>query len=417
MHNSSFSEKQLVALSWWHPQSKYFARDGIICDGAVRSGKTYSLSLGFCLWAMSCFSGACFAFCGKSIKALRRNLIDPVLKELVTLGYHYKERAALGYLDIFRENRSNRFYLFDGYNEASAARIQGVTLCGVLLDEVALMPRSFVEQALARCSQKDARFWFSCNPEHPGHWFYTEWIQKAKEKNLLYLHFTMQDNPALSLKIRQRYERLYSGNFYERFVLGKWVAAQGVIYPMFDPKTHVFKEIPDCSVFYISCDYGTVNPMSMGLWGESDGVWYRIAEYYYDSKKQGTLKTDEEYYQALDKLAADREIAGVVVDPSAASFIACIRKHGRFTVFPAQNDVANGIRLVGNALQEKKLRFHESCTDLLREFSLYRWDEQTGGERPVKQFDHAMDEMRYFAATVLENQTNSGFFAAAVARE
>ena len=139
-----------------------------------------------------------------------------------------------------------------------------MTLGGVLLDEVALMPRSFVEQALARCSLEGSRFWFNCNPEHPQHWFHEEWVLKAKEKNCLYLHFTMRDNPSLTPAILKRYETLYSGAFYERFVEGKWVAAQGLVYPMFG--SHLVAEPPqDCGSYYLSCDYGTVNPFSCGL--------------------------------------------------------------------------------------------------------------------------------------------------------
>lgn len=114
-----------------------------------------------------------------------------------------------------------------------------MTLAGVLFDEVALMPRSFVEQALARCSVEGATFWFSCNPEHPEHWFYKEWIQKAEERRALYLHFTMQDNPALSPQVIRRYERMYTGRFYERFVLGEWTAPEGQIYDMFSAERHV----------------------------------------------------------------------------------------------------------------------------------------------------------------------------------
>lgn len=114
-----------------------------------------------------------------------------------------------------------------GSNEASAALIQGVTLAGVLLDEAALMPRSFVEQACARCSEAGSKLWFSCNPAGPEHWFYREWVLGAEEKRAQYIHFTMADNPALSDRVRQRYERMFQGTFYQRFVLGLWVAAEG----------------------------------------------------------------------------------------------------------------------------------------------------------------------------------------------
>ena len=410
-----FSQKQMTALTWWRPGSPHEARDAVICDGAVRSGKTFCLSLGFLLWSMTGFDGQCFALCGKTVAALRRNVVSPLLPCLRELGFAVKERLSRGVLEVAFQNRRNRFYLFGGRDEGSAALIQGVTLAGVLLDEAALMPRSFVEQAVARCSVEGARLWFSCNPEHPQHWFYTEWILKAKEKNALYLHFTMRDNPALSPAVLRRYEQLYSGAFRERFVLGRWTAAQGAVYPMFDPLRHVVDSAPACSRYSISCDYGTVNPASFGLWGEAGGVWYRLAEYYHDSRRTGELKTDEEYYAALEALAGDRPVEAVVVDPSAASFLACIRRHGRFTALPAKNDVADGIRLVSGLLREERLRFCAGCADTIREFGLYRWDERAGRDAPVKQNDHAMDDIRYFAATLLA-RGEPGCAAAAVAR-
>ncbi|WP_312643395.1 PBSX family phage terminase large subunit [Hydrogenoanaerobacterium sp.] len=400
-----FSQRQLTAMNWWCEGSPYESRDAIICDGAIRSGKTLSMSLGFVSWSMYCFEGASFAICGKTIASVRRNLIVPLLQSLSVLGFSCKERLSHNCIDICFGGKTNRYYLFGGRDEGSAANIQGITLAGILLDEVALMPRSFVEQAVARCSAPRSRFWFNCNPEHPFHWFYTEWIRKAEQKNALYLHFTMDDNLSLSEKIKRRYENMYSGVFYERFVLGKWVAAQGLIYPMFSEQQHVVHgEPPECERYYISCDYGTVNPMSMGLWGLSGGVWYRRREYYHNSRMAGVLKTDEEYYEALAELAGGLPVAAVIVDPSAASFIQCVRRHGVFRCIPAVNDVVVGIRRVSDLLSSNQLRFHESCTDCLREFSLYCWDDSSNRDIPKKENDHAMDELRYFVMTALQER-------------
>lgn len=291
-----------------------------------------------------------------------------------------------------------------------------MTLAGVLFDEAALMPRSFVEQALARCSVTGSRMWFSCNPDNPGHWFYREWIKKAEQKNALVLNFTMKDNPSLTPKLRERYERLYSGAFYDRFVLGKWTAAEGAVYPMFSAEKYVYTGDVECQRYVISCDYGTVNPSSFGLWGLSGDVWYRIREYYYDSRREGSSRTDEEHYAALERLASGLEISKVIVDPSAASFIECIRRHGRYRVVRADNDVVTGIRRVCTALRQGKLRFHESCTDIIREFSLYRWSDRSGTDAPVKENDHAMDDMRYFVADMVRESGGDGFIALSVPR-
>lgn len=415
MNFKRFSPKQRQAILWWQTSG----RDAIICDGAVRSGKTLSMSIGFVLWAMSCFDGEAFAVCGRTITSARRNVITPLRGILAELGFTAKEMLSKNYLDIEADGRSNRFYLFGGKDEASAALIQGITLTGVLLDEVALMPRSFVEQAIARCSMSRSKLWFNCNPENPYHWFYKQWIQKSEKKNALYLHFTMDDNPSLSDSIRKRYKTLYSGVFYDRFILGKWTAATGLVYPMFDEKKHVFTgEAPNCSRFLVSCDYGTVNPSSFGLWGYSsgDGRWYRLKEYYYASRTEGQLRTDEEHYAGLESLCMGREIETVLVDPSAASFMECIRRHGKFHVRPADNNVISGIRRVSDVLKQDKIRICESCEDILREFSLYAWDEKGAGDTPLKENDHAMDELRYFVNSVFGEEKDD-FFVMSVKRE
>lgn len=324
-------------------------------------------------------------------------MVAPVMSSLNDLGFAVSDKGAKNYLDVSFFGVQNRFYLFSGKDASSAASIQGITLAGVLLDEVVLLNRSFVEQAVARCSVDGSRFWFNCNPENPFHWFYSDWILKRKEKNLLYLHFSMQDNPGLSPHVRKRYESLYSGAFYDRFVLGKWSVSHGLVYPMFSQQIHVVDTCPACSQFVVSCDYGTVNPCSMGLWGKYNGKWFRIKEFYFDSRSQLSVKTDEDYYQDLLQLVGQRNVSAVIVDPSASSFIACIRKHAKFHVIPAKNDVFQGIRLVSDLLKQNKLFFHESCVDSIREFSLYIWDEKSNRDQPVKKFDHAMDDIRYFA--------------------
>lgn len=412
---TEFSSKQHFVMKWWNTR-KYGDRDALICDGAVRSGKTLSMSLGFIFWASRCFDGGAFAMCGKTITSLRRNVVTPMLPMLREYGYIIDEKVSKNYFDMTFLGRTNRIYLFGGKDESSAALIQGMTLSGVFFDEVALMPRSFVEQALARCSVNGSKMWFNCNPDNPSHWFYTEWIKKIRDKNALYLHFTMEDNPSLSERVRKRYERMYSGTFYDRFVLGRWTASQGTVYPMFSESQHLFSGDVQCERYVISCDYGTVNPSSFGLWGLSGGVWHRLQEYYYSSKREGIARTDEEHYAALETLAGDKKIEKVIVDPSAASFIECIRRHGRFRVVKADNDVISGIRQVSSALKQGMLRFHTSCKDIIREFSLYSWNEKAGTDAPIKENDHAMDDMRYFVADMFSSQGSSEPIALSVPR-
>lgn len=304
-----FSEKQKRVLRWWNRGSPDAGKDAILCDGAVRSGKTLCLGLSFVLWSMTRFQRQQFALCGKTTESVRRNLLSSVLPVLEGLGFTWEEKLSRNWMKIRCGGVENTYFLFGGKDEGSAALIQGVTLAGVLLDEVALMPRSFVEQACARCSVTGAKFWFSCNPAGPGHWFYREWICKAQARNLLHLRFFMEDNPTLSQETRQRYERTFQGAFYRRFVLGEWTAAEGLVYDFFEESMVRSAPAEPADRWVISCDYGTVNPTSMGLWGKWGGVWYRVQEYYYDARAARRQQTDQEYAQRLRELAGGREIA------------------------------------------------------------------------------------------------------------
>ncbi len=405
-----FSQKQLLVLNWWCKNSSLKDKNGIICDGAVRSGKTLCMSISFICWAFYTFSNTSFALCGKTIASLRRNVVTPLLPVLSDLGFKCEFKISRNYIEIAKGDNVNRFYLFGGRDESSASLIQGMTLGGVLLDEVALMPRSFVEQALARCSLENARYFFNCNPEHPYHWFYINWIKKYKEKNMLYVHFTMNDNPSLSDAVKNRYKSLYSGVFYERFIEGKWVTADGLVYPMFNHSIHIRQCETPISEYYLSCDYGTVNPFSLGLWGKGGDGWYRLDEYYHSSRDKGIQLTDKEYYQELLRLAGDREIKALIIDPSAASFIQTVKRNNRYRVIKADNDVLKGINQVCQALKNNEIFISPHCTDTIREFSLYQWDNGIKKDAPKKENDHAMDDIRYFVSTVLKAQEETNDF-------
>lgn len=414
MELEHFSPKQLRAMLWWRPTSPDSRFEAIVCDGAVRSGKTLCMGLGYFLWAMSCFDGRQFGLCGKTMESLKRNVLAELLPLLESMGMRVEQKNTEHRMTVRFAGHENRFFIFGGHDERAAALIQGITFAGILLDEVVLMPRSFVEQACARCSVAGSRLWFNCNPEGPQHWFYKEWVKGARRKNCLHLHFTMEDNPSLTPQIRQRYRRLYSGVFYRRFVLGQWTAAEGRVYDFFDAsKAPPVPEGP-WERWYISCDYGTVNPASFGLWGSMGGVWYRTEEFYFDSRREGRQMTDAEYAAALRRLASGRRIEAVIVDPSAASFLETLRRDG-WNVRKADNDVLSGIRRTADALKSGKIVICDRCTDCLRETELYVWDRKAGGDQVKKEYDHAMDDMRYFVTGVLE-AGGGGFAARAVTR-
>ncbi|KAF5064994.1 Terminase-like family protein [anaerobic digester metagenome] len=408
-----FSDKQRRALRWWQTDGRRY--DAVICDGAVRSGKTFSMGLSFFLWAMSSFDGQQFGVCGKTILSLRRNVLQEIVPVLRKLGMTCTEKRSENLVVVCSGKRRNRFCLFGGKDESSAALIQGSTFAGVLLDEAALMPQSFVEQACARCSVAGSKLWLDCNPEGPNHWFYREWICKAREKRALYLHFTMADNPVLTEEIRARYETCYSGIFYRRFVLGEWVAAQGLIYDFFERETFCAAAPKgEMERWRVSVDYGTANPASFGLWGLRGGVWYRVEEYYYNSRMEGRQKTDEEYVEDMRKLIGERKVETVVADPSAASFITALRQAG-FSVEKADNNVLDGIRTTADALKSGKIVICEGCEDCLREMEGYCW-ESGNRDAPKKENDHAMDDLRYFAMSIAKPQ-GAGFAATWVERE
>lgn len=434
-HFSPFSRKQKQVLTWWCKDSPVHDKDGIIADGAIRSGKTVSMSLSFVMWAMSTFNGQNFAMCGKTIGSFRRNVLFWLKLMLKSRGYSVTDRRADNLIVIRKGDAENYFYIFGGKDERSQDLIQGITLAGVFFDEVALMPESFVNQATGRCSVEGSKFWFNCNPDGPYHWFKVNWIDKStgylgKEqveqirkkaaeegkdpglKEILYLHFTMDDNLSLSEEIKARYRSMYIGVFFKRYILGLWSAAEGVIYDMFDPEKHVknikeFFQVLINGNRYVSCDYGTQNATVFLLWNKGiDGKWYCIREYYYSGREKGKQKTDAEYADDLKKWLDGTRIRAMIVDPSAASFIAELRKRG-YKVIKANNDVLDGIRLVGMLLNLEMLIFSSSCTETIKEFASYIWDDKAaehGEDKPVKQHDHGCDAVRYFVSTVLSSK-------------
>lgn len=238
-----FSKKQLKIMTWWTDVSPYKDYDGVICDGAVRSGKTISMAPSFINWAMERFDGEDFALCGKTIGSLRRNVINTLKNQMLSLGLEFEEKRSESLIIVSKGNVTNYFYLFSGKDESSQDLIQGLTLAGCFFDEVALMPQSFVSQAEARCSVEGSKLWYNCNPKGPNHWFKKEYVDIAEEKKLLHLHFMMDDNLTLSEKVKERYKRMFTGVFYQRNILGLWVVAEGKIYTSFGKDNIIDKKL------------------------------------------------------------------------------------------------------------------------------------------------------------------------------
>jgi len=401
-----FSIKQLKVLNWWMEGSPHADDDGIIAHGAIRSGKTLIMSFSFVIWAMETFSGQNFIMAGKTIGSFNRNVLFWLKIVLRLRGYKVHQVGEI--VEVLKNRRINFFHIFGGKDERSQDLAQGFTAAGAFLDEVVLMPESFVNQVVARCSVDGSKLWFNCNPGGPKHWFKTNWIDKAKTKRLYVLHFELDDNPSLSEAVKARYRRNFSGVFYDRYVLGLWVMAEGIIFSMFNPKKHLTNaEQYKYSEYIVSIDYGTMNPFAMSLWGHILGTnkWVKIREYYHQGREDQVQKTDEEYYADLEEFVGKKIFPRyIVIDPSAASFIATIKKHNKFSVKRANNDVLNGIRNMATALTIGIIMYDESCKFTVMELESYVWDAKAAEkeiEEPLKMNDHLMDGDRYFVNTVI----------------
>lgn len=400
-----FSVKQKQVLTWWCPNSPVKDKDGIIADGAIRSGKTLCMSLSYVLWAMESFNQQNFGMAGKTIGSFRRNVLFWLKMMLVSRGYSVVDHRSDNLIVVSKGTTTNYFYIFGGKDERSQDLIQGITLAGMFFDEVALMPESFVNQATGRCSVTGSKFWFNCNPDNPRHWFKVNWVDKCKEKNIIYLHFTMDDNLSLSEKIKERYRSMYVGVFFKRYILGLWCVAEGLVYSMFSEERHVRTEhMTGALTYVVSVDYGTVNPFSAGLWAFDGWHSQREAEIYYNSREVGKRVDDEEYYKMLKELIGNRRVECIIVDPSAASFIEVIKKYNEYSVMGANNDVLDGIRVVTTMLNKDMISVHEDCKYNIKEYGLYVWDEEKGDDVVIKENDHSMDDTRYYCYTFLRRR-------------
>lgn len=421
---TDFSEKQLKALTWWSKESPYSEYNGIIADGSIRAGKTVSVAVSFILWAMHTYDRQNFAMCGKTVGTFRRNVWNWLKMVLNARGYTITESHTNNTIIIDSGRAVNYFYIFGGRDESSQDLIQGMTLAGLYCDEVALMPESFVNQATGRCSIPGAKIWFNCNPESPMHWFLKNWIEKQDQKRMLHLHFTMDDNPSLSDAVRERYETQYGhgGVFYERFILGLWVMAQGAIYKDAWSDELFFDEAKLKFIYsnrrlyrrYIAIDYGTVNPMVfLDIWDDGDTSWV-VREYYWNSREDGkTEKDNSQYGDDLMRFVSDIDYppTAVIIDPSAESFKTEMRNRGlrakaTLDTINADNRVLEGIRAVSRLLTRRKIRFYKPlCPMTIQEMTSYCWDDkalqQTGKEKPLKVRDHAPDALRYFVNTII----------------
>ena len=407
-----YSEKQKQLLRLF--KQKELRRINIL-HGSVRSGKTWISLVLWAFWMLTMPEDAAYLMVAKTLTSLRRNCLD--LLETLVGKSNFSYSLAAKQAALF-----GRTVYLEGVNDARAeSKIRGMTLQGAYCDELTLFTQDFFTMLLSRLSMPEAKLFGTTNPDSPNHWLKSEYLDRSQELDLMEMRFTINDNEFLDPEYVRQLKREYTGVFYERFILGNWVIAEGLVYSMFSEKEHVVHVLPECCAhpekgqgeYYISVDYGTKNPFSAGLWCVSGGGATRIAEYYYDGRKSKKPRTDEEHYAALEKLIRHEvwnsgrrtvesyPIQCVVIDPSAASMIECIRRHGSFSVRAAKNDVIPGIGITGSLLAAGKLKIHADCKDCIREFGIYSWDEKAKGDQVIKENDHAMDDTRYFCYTIL----------------
>ncbi len=385
-----FSKKQ---LEYWRLANHRWN----IKQGATRSGKTFLDYYLIPKRILDCKGNGLIVLLGNTRGTLNRNVLEPMRniwgKELVG--------------NIGADNTVNMFgrrvHTLGADKVTQVQKLQGAGIEYCYGDEVTTWNEEVFAMLKSRLDKPNSLFDGTCNPDSPNHW-----LKKFldSDADIFLQHYTIDDNPFNSPEFVKNLKKEYFGTvYYDRFILGEWAAAEGLVYPMFSPEKHIVSEYEDNNgEFYVSIDYGTNNPTSMGLWHKNAGIATRVGEYYYDSKKTMRQLTDEEYYEALVNLVGERKIRYVIVDPSAASFITTIRRHGKFIVKKADNRVLDGIRFCSTLLSKNKLKIHSSCSDIIREFGAYRWDNEAVEDTVIKQNDHAMDDMRYFCQTVMRKE-------------
>ena len=377
--------------------------------GATRSGKTY---LDF-KWIIPlrirerAGKDGLAVILGVTKSTIERNVLEPMrnLYGDKLVGTISSDNTAW----IFGE----KCYCLGAEKVSQVSKIRGASIKYCYGDEVADWSEEVFALLKSRLDKEYSCFDGTYNPQYPNHWLKRFLDSDADIFSQVY---TIDDNPFLPPSFVENLKKEYAGTvFYDRYILGKWTLAEGLVYPMFGDSC-IVQDIPDTGDYYIAIDYGTHNPFSAGLWCVAKTEAVRIGEYYYCGREERKEKTPEEYYSEVKRLAGGRDIKCLIVDPSADAFIATVKKHHEFKVRGAVNDVLPGIQTTAEMIAAGKLKIHESCEDAIREFGLYRWDEKAESDRVVKENDHAMDEIRYMVMTVLKKHFKEHRFVPELAR-
>lgn len=382
-----------------------------IAHGAVRSSKTISCTVRWLSYLLYGPPGD-VAMLGRTTATLQRNVMNDLFDTVGPQNYKWVNRQQ-GELRIF----NRRVYCFGANNEDAESKIRGATFAGALCDEVNLYPQSVFNQLMARLSVEGAQCFCNCNPDSPYHWFYTDYIMNDEITDKKVWKFLMEDNLSLSQSYIESLKQMYRGVWYERMILGNWVAAEGRIYDMFDPSKHMLSAeqfIADSKVhlnairWLVGCDYGTSTVMSWGLYAKlpdfrhtGTPVLVKVREFYYDAAKRKVQKTDAEFIEDFKKWLNGLTPWAVYCDPSAASWKVALMRAG-YRVLNANNDVINGIRYVATCISTGSFVMDKSCVNTEKEYASYVWDsnaQRLGVDKPLKEHDHTCDTDRYVLYT------------------
>jgi PBSX family phage terminase large subunit len=361
--------------------------------GATGSGKSFvDMVATIPQRVLACRGEGLVVLMGNTRGTLERNILDP-MRSL------YPDEVG----NIRSDNTVMLFgkkaYALGADNKKHVARIQGATFEYVYGDEITTWSEEVFQMLKSRLRCEHSHFDGTCNPDNPNHWF-KKFLDSDAD---IYQQSYIIDDGVLPERIVSELKKEYAGTvYYDRYIMGLWVSAQGIIYPMYneaiaEPPT----ERP--TKYVMSIDYGTQNAFSAGLWGKIGNTWWRLDEYYYSGRDTGVQKTDEEYAKDLDRFISSLNLSDklrTIIDPSALSFITLLRKRGKYRVMTADNSVLDGIRETATCLKTGKVKISKKCKNLIDEIQGYVWDEKSMDDRPVKEKDHACDDMRYFCKTM-----------------
>lgn len=391
-----------------------------VWSGAIRSGKTFASSFRWLFFVATAPRGGELVMVGRTRDSLARNVIAPMQDASIfgPLADQVKYTSGAPFATIF----GRRVYVMGASDSKAEKAIRGMTLAGAYVDEVTILSEEFFTQLLGRMSVPGAQAFVTTNPDNPQHWFKKKYLDRiGPDEEAGQLHnwkawfFSLDDNPSLTRGYRKSLEAEFTGLFYKRFILGLWVAAEGAVFDVWDPSTHIVDDLPDIVTYFaVGIDYGTTNPTSAVLLGlGADDCLYAVDEWRYAPSSKELRRTDAQLSEGIREWMAQphdaaQEATGgditdvpVVVDPAAASFRVQLMQDSVAT-YPANNDVLYGIRTLTSLLSTGKLRVHRRCQGLIQEFPGYTWDPKAtaeGKDQVLKSADHGLDALRYAIVT------------------